>query len=177
MDGDVHAPYFPLPVKPLLFSHLLCLLILSGCAQQDVAISRSNIDEILNKRSQPEPFQISNIPDKEGAFRLERKADIVVDLTSDGLMDINVTERHENDYGRNPIRYHSDQLIRFFDLQRRKDLVVVCFHKQAWPEELLKQRIESTNQYFFDRGYQRVVIQQYYAFGRGTHSDRRKPVF
>ena len=176
MDGNVYAPYFPLPVKPLLFSHLLCLLILSGCAQQDVAINRNNIDEILNKPSRPRPLLFSNIPDK-AAFRLERKADIFVELTSDGLMDINVTERHGNEYGKKPIRYHPDQLIRFFDLQRRKDLVVVCFHKQVWPEELLKQRIESTNQYFFDRGYQRVVIQQYRGFGRGTHSDRRKPVF
>ena len=176
MDGDVHAPYFPLPVKPLLFSHLLGLLIFSGCAQQDVAISRSNIDEILNKPSRRRSLLFSNIPDK-GAFRLERKADIFVELTHDGLMDINVTEHHEKENRRYPIHYYPDQLIRFFDFQRHKNLVVVCFHKQAWPEELLKQRIESTNRYFFDRGYKRVVIQQYRSYGRETHSDRRKPAF
>ena len=152
----------------------LCLLLLSGCAPQDVAISRGNINDFLNNPPKTRrPFNDAN----EKAFRLERKADIVVELTSDGLMNIEVTERHGNEYGRNPIDFHPDQLIRFFDLQRHKNLVVVCLHKQVWPEELLKQRIESTNQYFFDRGYQRVVIQQYRGFGRGTHSDRRKPVF
>lgn len=150
----------------------LCFLFLSSCAaKKNVAINRNDFD----KRTPAQPPLFNSATEK--AFRLERQADISVELRSDGSMDINVTERQGDEWGKNPISFHPDQLIRFFDQQPHKNLVVVCFHKQAWPDDVLKQRIESTNQYFFDRGYQRVVIQQFYSSGRGTHSDRRKPVF
>ena len=151
----------------------LITLLSGGCAsQKDELVTRNNIQAVIESDwsgSSRRPKRKLH-PETEKAFRLEKEADAFVEMTSDGRFDIGITDRNG---GR--VDFQPDQLIHHFSQQRHKNLVVICFHKQAWPDEVLKERIESTNRYFFDRGYRRVVIQQYMGFGRPTHSDRKRP--
>jgi len=165
----------PVPVSPPLptLLSLAALLPLGGCApQKREPVDPNNILAVIDRNWEDAPRTSKrNLPPGTAeAFRLEQKADTFVEMTSDGRFNIEVTDAK----GR-LLDFHPDQLIRYFDHQRRKDLVVVCFHKQVWPQQVLQERIESTNRYFFDRGYRRVVIQQYMSFGRPTHSDRKRP--
>ena len=90
-------------------------------------------------------------------------------------MDINVGKL-ETSYGitsRNPQVFNPSELILFFDEQRHKNLIVVMFNKNTWTDAEEKTEIAKVNTYFRDRGYKRIVIQQFTSWGRPTLSDIR----
>jgi hypothetical protein len=140
-----------------------------------VPINRNSIDEnldsVFGRNSRPTP----EMRDTQRAFDTEKKADITVEYTADLKMDINVgpLTKHGDIVSRSPRLFEPDELISFFDDQKRKQLVVVMFHKNTWSDDKEKMQIARVNEYFRDRGYQRIVIQQFRGWGRPTLSDIR----
>lgn len=111
----------------------------------------------------------------ERAFALETAADFVVKYTDDGKFDIGVgrltsIEGREMK-GRKPHYFELEELEGFFDGQRHKSLIVVILHKSTRSQEEIKAEVAKLNSYFKDRGYKRIVIQQYLAFSRPILSD------
>ena len=109
------------------------------------------------------------------AFETERKADIAVEYTAGRKMDINIGRLTMlgGTPARDPQLFDPAELISFFNDQKRKDLVVVMFHKNIWTDDEEKREIAKMNAYFRDRGYKRIVIQQFRSWGRPTLSDIR----
>jgi hypothetical protein len=154
-------------------------LAMAACSQQPeipgVPITRNSIDGILDAGSRGRSWRTAWESDTRRAFDTERKADIAVEYTADRKMDINVgpREKHGEIVVRNPRLFEPDELIPFFDGQRRKGLVVVMFHKNTWTDDEENMEVARMNAYFRDRGYKRIVIQQFRAWGRPTLSDIR----
>lgn len=141
-------------------------LATAACSRPEIAgvpVTRNSIDLVLNSRSKKSPYDRKT----DRAFRIEADADIVVEYTGDGKMDIDIIQ------ARTPVFFDPDELIGFFDRQRHKKLIVVIFHKSTRDDTAIQAEVSKLNAYFKDRGYRRVVIQQYYGFSRGTHSDVR----
>ena len=113
-------------------------------------------------------------PDEE-AFAVEESADIVAEHTMDGKFDIGVgrlvsVEGIEMG-GRKPQYFDRDELVGFFNRQKHKEVIVLIFHKSMRNHEEDMIEVAQMNAYFKERGYERIVIQQYRAFGRPTLSD------
>ena len=160
----------------------LVLALLTSCrsstvkgADQIGPVTRSNIDSILNHSRET---RIKSIPlDRESkrAFALEKAADLVIEFTGDGMLDIGVgrMKSFDGDSYRDPQFFSLGELVEFFDEQRHKDLIVVNFHKAASIRPSLASDIARINDYFRDRGYRRVVICQFTSWGRPIHSDTK----
>lgn len=152
----------------------LLTVALAACSQPEIAgvpVTRNSIDVVLNSRWKKSPYDRKT----DRAFKIEADADLVVEYTGDGKMDIDIgrLSTFSDIQARTPVFFDPDELIGFFDGQRHKKLVVVIFRKSTRDDTAIQAEVSKLNAYFKDRGYRRVVIQQYYAFSRGTHSDLR----
>ncbi|MEP4079066.1 hypothetical protein [Haloferula sp.] len=109
------------------------------------------------------------------AFDLESKADFVAWYSTDGKLDIGVGRADKERNIHYPIRFALDELEGFFDDQRHKGLIVVTVAKHVWADDELNEHLERLRDYFIARGYERIVIEQAYASGRGIHLEHPKP--
>lgn len=152
---------------------------ITGCAQQPetsgVPVTRNSIDMILNKGPRNRSRPAAGERETQRAFETERKADIAIEYTAGRKMDINIGRLTMlgGTPARDPQLFDPAELISFFNDQKRKDLVVVMFHKNIWTDDEEKREIAKMNAYFRDRGYKRIVIQQFRSWGRPTLSDIR----
>ncbi len=107
------------------------------------------------------------------AFALEKSADFVVQYSGDEMFDIGVgkTTTSEGVKIFSPRGFPADELISFFDRQRHKQLVVVIFEKGVPFKGSQQDEVTKVHTYFKERGYKRIVIQQFRATGRPTLSD------
>jgi hypothetical protein len=164
-------------MKRILITTLLVLGLI-GCALMpppDEPMNRNSIEQMLKNAPRKTRSRDSYWDQTGRAFATEKSADVVVEYSSDGAMGI-CPPTPADGIQPNPEReYEPTQLIKHFDSQSRKNLVVVIIAKQTWSDEQLKSEISKLNRYFFARGYERVVIQQGLGGGRGTHSDLRRP--
>ena len=110
----------------------------------------------------------------ERAFDLVEKADFVIDYkTSHDKWDIGVGRVTNGLYYSELFDY--GQLEHFFGSQKHKALIVVVFSKNTWSKEQIRSKVKEMNQFFFEVGFGRVVIQQGYGNGRGIWSDSTNP--
>ena len=150
-------------------------LLASGCTPQSKPVTRNSIDGILESHPSKWRWKSETERATDRAFDLEKKADVTVEYTMSKKMDIKVG-RLESSHGitaRHPTLFDPSELIWFFEGLNRKDLIVVMFHKNTWSDDEEKREISKINSYFRDRGYKRIVIQQFRSWGRPTLSDIR----
>jgi hypothetical protein len=102
------------------------------------------------------------------AFEQVAAADFVVSYSTDGKLNIGVG-RTDRQGVHSPIAFSPEELERFFDNQRHKDLIVVVVAKNVWSDEEVKNHVLKLRDYFVARGYKKVVIQQGSGSGRGIH--------
>jgi hypothetical protein len=135
------------------------------------AVAAVSIGEESNAGSPEKEFHFDDKTTK--ALALERSADLVVQYTGDGKLDIGIGKvtTADGQVSRTPKCFPADELVDFFDQQRHKNLLVLIFHKSSRSDDEIKSEVTRLNDYFKDRGYKRIVIQQHYASSRGTHSD------
>ena len=155
----------------------ICLLLAgcetatSGSADELPAATRNSIDFILDRPDRKRGRESRLDPESKRACALEKSADLVVEFTFDGELDIGVGS--SRDGARYPQHFSFGELVGFFDEQRHKQLIVVNVHKGAPGEDSIQEAIDRINRYFKDRGYRRVVICQFRGWGRPIHSDTR----
>jgi len=109
------------------------------------------------------------------AFDLESKADFVTRYSTDGKLDVGIGRTDKVQNLHHPIRFTLEELEGFFDDQKHKGLIVVIVAKHVWTDEELADHVTRLRDYFVDRGYQRIVIEQAYGSGRGIHLDHPEP--
>ena len=119
------------------------------------------------------PVQFSD--ETKRAFDLESKADFVAWYSTDGKLDVGIGRTDKAQNLHHPIRFTLDELEGFFDDQKHKGLIVVTIAKHVWTDDQLADHITRLRDYFIARGYQRIVIEQAYASGRGIHLEHPEP--
>lgn len=121
----------------------------------------------------PTSKEMSREERTENSFAIAKAADFVVEITANGKLDIGVTSKPDPDDPTSGKRHEfdPDELIRFFDQFPRKRLLVAIFHKSMRTDEKINAEVKKLGHYFKERGFERIVIQQYYGFGRGTYLD------
>jgi len=118
------------------------------------------------------PVQFSE--ETKRAFNLEAAADFSAWYSTDGKLDVGIGRRDKAQNINYPIRFTLEELEGFFDDQKHKGLIVVTVAKNVWTDEELGDHVTRLRDFFIDRGYQRIVIEQAYASGRGIHLDHRE---
>lgn len=117
-------------------------------------------------------FSAESLPDLDShtAVKLAEEADMVIDFDPvKQTIDLGITQYSS---GRK-IRFKMADLEGFFDSQRHKKHVVVIFEKRRLAKLEMTKIIGVLKDYFLARGYQRVTVQQYLAFGRGSYLDHK----
>lgn len=108
----------------------------------------------------------------ERAFEIENKADCVVDYTVDGKYDIGVGVIDEG--CRHSHLFDPNELECYFERLKHKDLIVVVIRKNTWDQETVAKHVDEINNFLFNCGFKRVVVQQGYGGSRGIWSDKTK---
>jgi hypothetical protein len=109
------------------------------------------------------------------AFALESEADFVGWYSTDSKLDIGIGRTDKEKNLHHPIRFSLDELKGFFDAQKHKGLIVITVAKHVWTDDELAGHIARLRDYFIERGYKRIVIEQAHSFGRGIHLEYPKP--
>lgn len=109
------------------------------------------------------------------AFDLESKADFVAWYSTDGKLDVGIGRTDKAQNLHHPISFKLEELEGFFDDQKHKTLIVVTVAKHVWTDKELADHVTRLRDYFIDRGYRRIVIEQAYASGRGIHLEHPEP--
>lgn len=86
----------------------------------------------------------------------EKKADHRIDYRRDDTIDIGVGEVREGAYY--PKSFPLKELEHYFEHQKHKGCVVILFHKAAPTTKSLDDTIAELEQFFFSRGYGRVLF-------------------
>jgi len=105
-------------------------------------------------------------------FELEKEANLVVGYSIDHKIDIGVG-RVSGDFREEVINFDKEQLVSFFDDQRKKDLIVVIVAKHTWTDHEVSEISLELRDYFIARGYKHISIQQGLGGGRGLHLDHK----
>ncbi len=106
------------------------------------------------------------------AMNLDAKADMVIDFDPERkTVDLGITQFDPSDGSRRRVRFGLDDLKFFFDSRKHKNHIVIVFEKVRVPRSEMKLLLDSLKEYFVDRGFQRVTVQQHYATGRSTYLD------
>jgi hypothetical protein len=109
------------------------------------------------------------------AFDLESKADFVAWYSTDGKLDVGIGRTDKVQNLHHPLKFTLEELEGFFDDLKHKGLIVVTVAKHVWTDEELAGHVTKLRDYFIERGYQRIVIEQAFAFGRGVHLEHPEP--
>lgn len=148
---------------------------MAACSTQHRATNRDTIGEHFKPGFRMPSWPSAEQRDLRHSLATVKKADITVEYTAGLKMDINVGPLISDGcvVARDPRLFEPEELIPYFNGQKRKKLVVVMFHKNTWGDAKEKQQIDKINAYFRDRGYERIVIQQFRSWGQPTLSDIR----
>ena len=103
------------------------------------------------------------------AFKQVEEADFVAWYSMGGKLDIGVGRTDKDRNLHHPITFTLEELEDFFGDQKHKDLIVVGIMKHVWTDDELKKHVEKLRDFFVERGYAKIVIQQAHGSGRGIH--------
>jgi|GEM_PF-4864753 len=125
--------------------------------------------------AEPEDAHSDGAAETLRAFELEEKADLVANYSTAGKLDIGIGRTDKAQSLHHPIYFPLEELEKFFNNQRHKNLIVVVVAKNVWTDEEFQKNVLKLRDYFVARGYKKIVIQQGLGAGRGIHLEHDAP--